>query len=338
MNQPTHAWLAVEAYRKIALLSKTDAGKKKNLHGLEKLLGANLKDVVVAAWLPDSLIKDMTYGHVFKNSVYKGDQTNRFILNKKALRANLASSNRTQDIAFDILPDSWWDKAYRVKDNGGHLPARVNALCQTVRDMFRMGDDDVTKLTGIKSKGAEIIDDTLLFSPRYIAMTMWLVSHYISDSHMPFHCDNRALASTAKQNTHGDVEDIWGKQVSNLFHAREILNQTSEEILDAKPPQGSAFATIDFGNEISTLKNNGDPWKEAVYICRASFAASFAFVPPGVSAVDDQVKKVSLDDILKNDICGEDRFWNLSRALMADAANAIAMFWQDAWLDFTKTD
>jgi hypothetical protein len=61
-------------------------------------------------------------------------------------------------------------------------------------------------------------------------------------------------------------------------------------------------------------------------------------VPPDISAVDDQGKKVSLDDILKKDICGEDLFWNLSRALMADAANAIAMFWQDAWLDFTVTD
>lgn len=336
MNQPTHAWLAIEAYRKIALLSKTDEGKEKRLDGLERLLGTNLKDVVIAAWLPDSLIKDMTYGHIFKNSLYKDDQINRFTLSKKDLRAHLVSSNRTQEIAFDKIPDAWWEKAYRVKDNGGHLPARVNALCQTVRDMFRMGDDDVEELTGIKSKGAETIAKDFLYSPRNIAMTLWMTSHYIADSHMPFHCDNRALASTSKQDTHGEVEDIWGKQVSNLFHSKEILKQTSEEILETKPPEGSEFAAIDFGNEINSLKNNGDPWKEAVYICRASFAVSFALVPPDVSAVDDQETKVGLNDILKKDICGEVFFWNLSRAIMADAASAIAMFWQDAWVDFTK--
>jgi len=336
MNQPTHAWLAVEAYRKIALLSKTSEGEKKKLDGLERLLGANLKDVVIAAWLTDSLIKDMTYGHVFKNSLYTGDQTNRFTLSKKDLRANLVSSNRSQEIAFDKLPDDWWEKPYRVKNNGGHLPARVNALCQTVRDMFRMGNDDVIEMTGIKSTGAEPIAKDFRYSPRNIAMTLWMASHYIADSHMPFHCDNRALASTSKQKTHGEVEDIWGKQVSNLYHAQEILNQTSEEILATKPPKGSEFTSIDFGNEIDSLKNNGDPWKEAVYICRASFAVSFALVPPGVAAVDDQKKNVSLKDIFNKDICGEEFFWNLSRAIMADAASAIAMFWQDAWVDFTK--
>lgn len=65
MNQATHAWLAVEAYRKIAAETKTADGIGKKLDGLAKLLGQNLEDVVVAAWLPDSLIKDMSYGHVF---------------------------------------------------------------------------------------------------------------------------------------------------------------------------------------------------------------------------------------------------------------------------------
>jgi hypothetical protein len=34
--------------------------------------------------------------------------------------------------------------------------------------------------------------------------------------------------------------------------------------------------------------------------------------------------------------CGEERFWKISRAIMTDAASAIAMFWQDAWCDFVK--
>ncbi len=336
MNQPTHAWLAVEAYRKISAKSKTSAGKKKKLDGLEKLLGANLRDVVVAAWLPDSLIKDMSYGHVFKNSVYGGGQTERFKLSKADLTGHLSSDKQISKVAFDLVPDVWWDKAYRVKENGGHLPARVNALCQTARDMLRMGDSDVVALTGVESKGADSIAKSLLCSPRNVAMMLWMASHYIADAHMPFHCDNRALASTSKQKTHCAVEDLWGDQVSGLFHSKNILRKSPAEILAAQPPAGSKFAGINFGTDIRLLKNGGDPWKEAVYICRASFAASFAMVPAGVADVDDTGTRVGLKNILADDFCGEELFWEISRAVMKDAVNSIAMFWQDAWVDFTK--
>jgi hypothetical protein len=338
MNQPTHAWLAVEAYRKIAAAAKTDEGKKKKLEGLEQLLGEHLQDVVVAAWLPDALIKDMQYGHIFKNSLYAGDQKKRFVLSKEELKKNIARDAVLPKLTFDDLPAGWWKAAYRVKEQGGHLPARVNALSQTVRDMLRMGDNDVVKITGTQPAGAEIIPDSLLFSPRDIAVNLWMMSHYIADAHMPFHCDNRALGSTSKQKTHGEVEDLWGEQVPELFHAKAILTKTKEEILAAQPAAPSKFAGINFGNKISPLKNSGDPWKEAVYLCRMSFAVSFALVPPGVADVDDQKKKVSLNDILTKEFCGEEKFWKISTAIMADAARAIAMFWQDAWTDFVKVN
>ncbi len=154
---------------------------------------------------------------------------------------------------------------------------------------------------------------------------------------MPFHSDNRGLASTSEQKTHCDVEKLWGKQVSKLFHVTSILKKTPEQILEAEPPEGSQFAGLDFGQNLGTLRNGGDPWKEAVYTCRAGFAASFAMVPPDVAAVDDRKRSVSLKDILDPDgFCGDKRFWNLSRAIMIDAANAIARFWQDVWVDFTS--
>lgn len=334
MNQSTHAWLAVEAYRKVVACSETPEGKKKKLDGLARLLGANLGDVVIAAWLPDSLIKDMAYGHIFKNSLYAGSQVKRFTLSKKDLLAQLPDTAQTPKIAFDLISDDWWKQPYRVKANGGHLPARVNSLCQTARDMLKMGDDAVVALTGVRKKGAESINPAFRFSPRDAAMIFWMASHYIADAHMPFHCDNRALASTAKQKTHCDVEALWGEQVARLFHAKEILDKEPDIILGTKPPSGSKFTDIDFGQNLAPLKNNGDPWKEAVYICRASFATSFALVPSSIATVDDQKTEVSLQDILSAGICGEDCFWQISRAIMADAADAIARFWQDAWCDF----
>ncbi len=332
MNQPTHAWLAVEAYKKIAATAETDGGKKKKLDGLAGLLGANLKDVVVAAWLPDSLIRDTVYGHIFKNSEYKGKDGTRFILDKETLRNNLVTGTVVPDVAFNMINASWWETPYKVKTNGGHLPARVTALCQTIRDMFKMGDSEVEELTGITSKEAKNIAQSLLYSPRNIAVTFWMASHYIADAHMPFHCDNRAFGTE----THAAVEDLWGEQVPPLFHAKTILNTSREDILDARLPAGSKFAKLNLGNGIPALKNGGDPWLEAVQICKTSFVASFAMVPPGVAPVDDRKTPVGLDDILGPECCGEAKFWKLSQAVMHDAINAIAMFWQDAWVDFTK--
>ena len=335
MNQPTHAWLAVEAYRKIECLSKKPEGKQKKLDGLARLLGEYLRDVVVAAWLPDSLVKDMAYGHVFKNSTYKGDQVERFTLSREKLTSQISSDAIIPTTAFGAIPKEWWKKPYRVKPAGGHLPARVNALCQSARDMFKMGDKDVVKLTGIKAKGALPIAENLLYSPRNIAMVLWMASHYIADAHMPFHCDNRALAASKKEGAHGPVEDLWGKQVPSVFHCDTILKMSADKILATPLPSGSRFAGLDFGDKILPLKNEGDPWKECVFICRAAFAVSFALVPDTVSPVDGQ-KKVSLKDILGKEWCGEQRFWTISRAIMRDAAGAIAMFWQDAWCDFVK--
>ena len=78
------------------------------------------------------------------------------------------------------------------------------------------------------------------------------------------------------------------------------------------------------------------PVKTLAQLCRAGFAVSFALVPPDKASVDDQKTKVSLNDILTGTFCGEERFWDISRAIMADASGAIAMFWQDAWCDFVK--
>lgn len=339
MNQPTHAWLAVEAYRKIDALSKKP-GDKKKLAGLASLLGENLRDVVVAAWLPDCLIKDTQYGHIFKNSAYNGDQTGRFTLTAKALTDRLAGGVQVPKAAFDRVPAKWWTEPYRVRDkpSGGHLPSRVNALCQSARDMFKMGDDDVVKVTGIKPPGSAQIAKPLLFSPRDIAMTLWMASHYIADAHVPVHCDNRAFASSTKQKTHCDIENLWGDQVPATFHSTKVLKMTAEAILATALPSNSRFAGLTFGATLSPMKNGSDPWLESVYICRASFATSFAMVPPDVAPVDDEQTKVSLADILKTgSFCGEDCFWRLSRAIMVDAVNAIARFWLDTWSDFVTS-
>jgi hypothetical protein len=136
MNRATHAWLAVEAFKKIEAASATDEGKAAKLPGFVKLLGRYLDDVVMAAWLPDNLIQDnLIGGHTFKNDLWTGEQQDRFILGKDELTARLAADARVPGAAFDLLvPTAWWGRSYRVKQDGGHLPARIIALCQSARE------------------------------------------------------------------------------------------------------------------------------------------------------------------------------------------------------------
>lgn len=332
MNQPTHAWLAVEAYRIVLLASKKD----KQLTGLADILESHLHEAVVGAWVPDSIIKDMTYGHVFKNSSYKGDQKKRFTMDMAELKKMLPAYAQIPTVALKNIKPAWWKGAYRVKDNGGHLPARVTALCFAARDMMKLGDKGVVKAAGkAPSKKTSEVAAELLYSTRDIALFMWILSHYVADAHMPFHSDNRALASTAKCKTHSAVEKEWGKNVPQLFKAGDVLKKKSSAILKAPYPKNSKFEAIDFGGGVAKIKTGGDPWKQAVYICRAGFATSFAWVSAEAAPVDSP-KKISFDDILagKNGCCGEEVFWKISRAIMHDAANAIAMIWGDIWMDF----
>lgn len=340
MNQSTHAWLAIEAYKKVEAESATAAGAAIKLNGFVNLLGEYLNDVVMAAWLPDSLIKDNRTDHIFKNSLYTGtDQMARFTLSKDALAGHLPSDAKTDDIVFPYVDSAWWASPYRVKDGGGHLPARINSLSQTVRDMFLMGDQDVVALTGIKPKAAEPVPDELLYSPRNIATILWMASHYMADAHMPLHCDGRAFGLTSKGSTHLAIEELWGEQVPHLFLKQGELKATREEVLAAAPEPDSEFHDLVFGGSVAQ-RPNGDVWLDAVYICRASLATSYALVPARTVPVDDPTKlpdsandTMTLDKILApGGFCGADRFWEISCVIMQDAVNAVAMLWVDAWV------
>jgi hypothetical protein len=122
-----------------------------------------------------------------------------------------------------------------------------------------------------------------------------------------------------------------------MFEKKTILNSSRADIQSAPLPSKSHFAGITFETDIPNLKS-GDPWTEAVNICRASFALSFSLVPTSVAPVDDPTTVVTLPEILKDNpaCCGEARFWDISRSIMHDAALSIAMLWVDLWWDFAN--
>jgi hypothetical protein len=70
------------------------------------------------------------------------------------------------------------------------------------------------------SEAHATIAPELLYNARDVAVTMWMTSHTTADAHMPFHCDNRFLASSTddddddklagavhQQKAHGKMEN-----------------------------------------------------------------------------------------------------------------------------------
>ena len=58
MKQRAHAWVALRAFKLL-----DDWGKSPRL---VEMLSYYLADVWDGAWLPDILLRDMSYGHIFK--------------------------------------------------------------------------------------------------------------------------------------------------------------------------------------------------------------------------------------------------------------------------------
>jgi hypothetical protein len=231
MKQKAHAWVALRAFKLI-----DDLGKAPKLI---ELLSWYLSDVWEGAWLPDTLIVDMTYGHIFKmdsdpkrigeniNPRYKVSWTE---LNRK-LKGNRLCLKYIKGFEELNLP-------YKAPDEGGGLPHRVIALSHSISDMLKLSDFPLALYAKKKPPryyqkdlSAQKISSLSLapnFSARQIALTFFLLSHYICDAHMPLHCDFRDFNTKGSKRRlpaklHPSIEEKW----EDSFPDKNILTPHS---------------------------------------------------------------------------------------------------------------
>src|SRR3990167_1146995 len=120
------------------------------------MLSCYLADVWDGALIPDTLLVDMSYGHVFKmdsdpNYVSKNLPNEKwFIKPVEELKTYLVGKR----LCLDYIKDcEELKKPYRTHlEKGGHLPSRVIALCQGIGDMLKMGDYPLAKYTVEKTR------------------------------------------------------------------------------------------------------------------------------------------------------------------------------------------
>lgn len=127
MKQRAHAWVALRALK---LLDDSGSAPK-----LMELLSFYLSDVWDGAWLPDTLIRDMSYGHIFKMDAA---QEERRRVPYRELNKRLAGKRLCLEY---VKKSEELNKPYWINEEmSGHLPDRVIAINHSIIDMLKMGD------------------------------------------------------------------------------------------------------------------------------------------------------------------------------------------------------
>lgn len=339
MKQRAHAWVALRALK---LLDDT-----KKVPELVELLSYYLSDIWDGAWLPDTLIVDMIYGHIFKMESdprvlgYKLNDP-RSHVSYKELDKNLTGKRLCLNFikgSKEVEKPCW---SYK-----GHLPNRVISLSHIAGDMLKMSDypltfyaRDMKPKEYRKDLTEQNIKDLSLspnFSARQIALAFFILSHYICDIHMPLHCDLRdgSLKIGKKKvkrripcKLHPGIEKEWESYFPDKKHLA-LNTQTKSSIKNIvvdKMPKDSPIR-IDKDDKYKLNKRiyapARDEWVEMVMVARTSFALSRTWIDKPYKNLSELIKKR-----------GQEEFEDVTNRIFHDAVQSIAMIWYKAWMRY----
>lgn len=364
MKQRAHAWAALRALQLI------DDCKTEKARLLVELLSYYLSDVWDGAWIPDTIIGDMSYGHIFKM-----DSDDKFVPNistkpyRKVTYSALKKETCGKRLCLeDYLKDSEeLQKPYWTGAGGGHLPDRVIALNHSIIDMLKLADFPIAFYLKNKRSDAYLKEDLSKqkikdlslspnFSARQIALTFFIVSHYVCDAHMPLHCDLRDKSAQIvgeQENErrlpkclHPGIESSWEESFPDKKDLT-IHDYTQETLSDVtgKMPKGSlieidkAGSPYALSDRIETV--NATEWDEMKNVCRISYAVSRKWIPQSTTEIENLIgrDKCKADELQKEEvvkIIDEKDFKDVTNRIFHDAVESIARIWYRAWDIFTK--
>lgn len=337
MNQRTHAWIALRAIR----LLETEGSENADL---VKLLKPYSQEASIGAWIPDKrdakLGSAQTQNHVFKIGPYKGpiELESRFVLPKDKLLKSIGKERMSSafiDKYSSILIPSWWEKPYKSDPPPGkHLANRAMALDINNIDLLILGNSDVQKLLPGRIDFIDKMSADTRTKQGQVALFFFMLSHFIADSMMPCHCDERDLSDYAN-GLHEELESHWSKIVGQYFDEKNLLNSaySDDDILIEAEKVDSKFG-ITF-NKVVPKTQSKDIWEEVVLLCRASFAIASIIAPYNSYAYKPNDKKLAkFDDLFNKTQAGKDLLVEVDKVIMHDAVMNVAMVWKDIWSKF----
>lgn len=335
MDQRTHAWIAIRA---IKLLESED-----QVPQFINLLKPHAKEASIGAWIPDKrdakLGGSRTQNHVFKMKPYAGPLKSRFVVSQKKLAGKLGPERLITsfiDEHDNILDQAWWRQAYKADPSPGqHLPNRAMALSINNLDMLILGDDQVQRIVPGQVQFIDKVEPGLKCSSGQIALFFFMLSHFVADSMMPCHSDERDL-SDYDNGLHKQLEKHWSKKIGTYFSEKRLIgdNPSAAEVLNKSQEVDGKF-DLEFCDDIPEVRSR-DVWEEMVLICRASFAMASILAPPAKWPYKPAPQKPAPFDLLfKKNEQGERLLAEVSRVIMHDAVLNVAIVWKHIWEKFS---
>jgi len=342
MKQRAHAWVALRALKLV-----NDSSEK--AQKLVELLSYYVSDVWEGAWLPDTLIVDMRYGHIFKMDSDPQrlglDISQEQWMKEEWMRVpydELKKKLSGQRLCLEYAKDSpVLMEPYRSHPTyGGHLPDRVIAISQTIADMLKMSDYPLIFYARNRKQKAfagdlmrqkvKDLSVSPIFSPRQIALMFFILAHYITDAHMPLHCDLRDCdMSTLRQlpdKLHPSIEELWESYFpeKNKLMLHEYLTESIEKVVSSLPDGSIIQIERDDKYRLTPTisKTVGDEWREMVNVTRTSYAVSRKWIDAPFKDADDLVAAKS------------EEFKDVTNRIFHDAVESVARLWLKTWERF----
>jgi hypothetical protein len=273
----------------------------------------NKDGVIRGAWYPDSLIHDNANSHVLKFEP-GGTETKFRPLPKTYLSYNHGESSPVRS------------KAFKVVDPKDNLPDRCESITESVVDHLKIQESE--------EKGSAVSP-----TDNQVALLLFMLSHYVADAHVPFHCDGRQFSEG--ENIHGHMEKAWEDEmehhykidngIKNKGNERffyDLAGYPSRDSTHEQEYQSSFLKRVEDelrGRKFDTLfgTGNNNVWDFMNAVCQHSYLLSYRFIPEGY----DQ-KSVTADNWQS---LGTISFPDLSVAVLADAIDSIARVWFRLW-------
>jgi hypothetical protein len=366
MKQRAHAWVALRALKMIDDWGEADE--------LTQMLSFYLYDVWDGAWLPDIRIVDMSYGHIYKMDsdpkvIYKKlPQEKWFVKSAEDLRKLLVGKRLCIDYSSDCEE---LGKPYRSHlREGGHLPNRVIAVSHMIGDMLKMSNFPLALYA--KEEEKEFRDSSNIpvriaeqeirdlskspnFTAREIALTFFIISHYVCDAHMPLHCDLRDFSPTRKwykwgrrlpKNLHPWIEEYWEesfppkKSLILTAYTKDTLNKI---VVDKMPENTLIRIDKDPKYELSEKVSKGlkgDEWNEMVYTTRVSYAVARKWISKDkdwdslLPKTYGRFKRLVSNKQGFGDGAFVEDFEDVTNRIFHDAVESVARIWYKSWRRF----
>ena len=318
MKQFTHAWLAFMAIKRVedanlaGQLSDTDV---KDAQNLVEWFRRNKDGVIRGAWYPDSLIHDNANSHVLKFKPGVGEKEERL----RQLPETYLSYKRVKDSPLRNEP-------FTRADPNDNLPDRCESIAESVIDHLKIQESE--------DKGSAVSP-----TDNQVALLLFMLSHYIADAHVPFHCDGRAFSEG--DDIHGRMEGVWEDVIKDCYKIDNgIKHKGNERFYYDEKGYPSRDSNKEQEYQSSFLKKvedelvrrefsasggtrNKNVWDFMSAVCQYSYILSYSFLP----------QKYNPDNVtLENwQSLGTISLPDLNVVVLADAIDSIARVWFRVW-------